>query len=751
MPRRPPNRALILERQVGPQALNKTVSLTGREALSQGSEPSEMGMPGGKSALKKMELLAPAGTREAFFSAIENGADAVYVGLKTLNARALATNFSLAEVAALTTLAHEAGAKLFVALNSLVKETELPMVMESLAGLHEAGVDALIIQDLSVWRLARRYFPDLRLHASTLMGIHNSWGVKQAYHMGFKRVVLAREMTLHEIQHAVNAANVEIEVFVHGAMCFTCSGSCLMSSYFGGKSSMRGRCVQPCRRQYDVNGTKGFHFSMFDLCGIDVLPELAGMGVTSIKIEGRLKPASYVGAVVRAYRILLNALPLRNTRPEMYHEVLQESRALLNDAMGRDYTRGFFQSDTPKDVLNAGRTANTGKYLGRVTAQKNGALCVSTDSIVQKGDRLRIVFPDAMEQLSFTCHSVERDGDGLFHIFTPKSVAVPVHSLVFKTDQRTQQALGAPFFDTSPWKDRWQGLVAEGRRCEKRAHDDAARLMKQLMERKAVQPQKVVSHKRHELWVRLQSPAMLEMARALSPRGIIVELDAKYTNFFLRHWRNEVCWSIPAISYENDLRLMEQQVLRLLRMGHRFFMVNNLSHIAWLQHLATNVRGHGVELWSGYAMNLLNSQSLQAVRDLGVKNAMFSVETDERNLALALSNARSMAVSMTIFGYLPLFISRVKLFERSERAEIISPKGEVFWWRNTFQTGCCLPDKPFSLFNFQDRIQEMGITVQVMDLRFWPARRRLPEFRRRRDWTTAFHMGRRFNFVDNLL
>ncbi len=732
--------------------MKKAVSLNGLEALSQGSELSERDMCAEKKACKKMELLAPAGTKEAFFSAIENGADAVYVGLKTLNARALATNFSLAEVAVLTSLAHEAGARLFVALNSLVKETEIQAVVEMLSGLHEIGLDALIIQDLSVWRLARRYFPSLRLHASTLMGIHNSWGVRQASQMGFKRVVLAREMTLHEIQQAVNAADVEIEAFVHGAMCFTCSGSCLMSSYFGGKSSMRGRCVQPCRRQYDVNGAKGFYFSMFDLCGIDVISDLADMGVASIKIEGRLKPASYVGTVVRAYRMLLNALPCRNTQPEMYNEVLQESKAFLNTAMGRDYTGGFFRTAASKDLLNAGRTANTGKYLGRVTSSKDGVLCVRTDSIVHKGDRLRIVFPDAMEQRSFTCHAVEGDGDGLFRISTAMSGVVPVNSIVFKTDQRKQQALGAPFFDVSSWKDRWQGLGAAWRIYEKRAHDNGVQLMKQLTKQWAVERQNSISHNsRHGLWVRLHSPAMLELAKALNPRGIIVELDGKYTSFFLKHWHNDMCWSIPAISYENDLRLMEQQVLRLLRMGHRSFMVNNLGQIAWLKHLAKESRAHGLELLSGYALNLLNSQALQAVRDLGVKNPMFSVETDERNLSLALVHAPFIPVGMTIFGYLPLFVSRLKPFERPERLAITSPKGEMFWWRNTPQTGCCLPDKPFSVFDFRGRLQEIGIAMQVIDLIYWPAQRRISEFQKRRDWIKVFYMGRRFNFTDNLL
>jgi len=696
---------------------------------------------------KRLELLAPAGTREAFFMAIENGADAVYVGLKTLNARALARNFSLAEVGALTSLAHEAGVKVFVALNSLVKETELGLVLESLAGLQEMGVDALILQDLAVWRLARRNFPGLRLHASTLMGIHNSLGVRQAYQMGFKRVVLAREMTLQEIRQAAQAAPIEVEVFVHGAMCFTCSGSCLMSSYFGGRSSLRGRCVQPCRRQYEIHGKKGFYFSMLDLCGADFLPVLAESGVASIKIEGRLKPANYIAAVVRAYRMLLNAMPLRNDS-KTYQQILQEARLLLNNAMGRPYSRGFFLSNAPKDLLDPGRTANTGKYLGRVVAQKDDVLCIKTDAVLQKGDRLRIVFPEATEQVAFTCHNVSME-KGLFRIVSPKAKEIPINSLVFKTDQRRPPILGVPFFDTSSWEGRFQGLVMQQKAYERAAYEKA-RSVKEVEKRQSKTFQ-TMPFKRQELWVKLRSPAMLEIAKALNASGIIVELDAKYINFFLKHWPNAICWSIPVIVYEKGLALIEQQILRLLRQGHRFFMVNNIGHIIWLQKLCKEGRFRGLELWSGYPMNPLNSQALSALSELRVKRAIFSVETDEQNLSLALSHAPFMEVGMIIFGYLPLFISRINLLERPERTEIVSPKGERFWWQHTGHTGCCLPDKPFSLFTLQKQLWEMGVAMQVMDLTYWPFKRALPEVRRSRDWIRAFYMGRRFNFADNLL
>lgn len=200
-----------------------------------------------------MELLAPAGNVENFFTALEAGADAVYVGAPGFNARNLARDLRLDEIAAMIHYCRSNQKKIYIAANSLLLEKELPQVLETLGILEELQPDALIVQDLGMINLLRYYFPRLKFHASTLLGVHNSMGVEYYSRLGCDRVVLARELTLEEIRKICSRSKAELEVFIHGAMCFSYSGHCLFSSYLGGKSGLRGRCVQPCRRSYSTS------------------------------------------------------------------------------------------------------------------------------------------------------------------------------------------------------------------------------------------------------------------------------------------------------------------------------------------------------------------------------------------------------------------------------------------------------------------------------------------------------------------
>ena len=205
----------------------------------------------------KPEFLSPAGSLEAFFAAMEKGADAVYAGLRDFSARAKAKNFTLSQMERMTAYAHGNGKKVYVTLNTLVKEAELPLLIDNLAALEAMRVDGVILQDLAVARLAREYFPGIPLHASTQMTIHNSLGVRQLEELGFERVVLARELHIDEIKSIVAPSQAEIECFIHGALCFSISGQCFFSSFLGGHSGNRGRCAQPCRRQYKHKGKEG--------------------------------------------------------------------------------------------------------------------------------------------------------------------------------------------------------------------------------------------------------------------------------------------------------------------------------------------------------------------------------------------------------------------------------------------------------------------------------------------------------------
>jgi len=330
------------------------------------------------------ELLAPAGSLEAFFAAMEAGADAVYCGLQSFSARAKAKNFSLSDLSSMTAYAHQHQRKLFVAMNTLVKEEELPLLIDSLAAVEQAGVDALILQDLGVWRLARDHFPKLALHSSTQMTVHNSAGVKQLEKMGFERAVLARELTLPEISHIRSQTTMELEHFVHGALCFCFSGQCYFSSYLGGKSGNRGRCTQPCRRRYNYRGKNGYYFSPNDLSAIELLPELHQAGISSFKIEGRMKSAEYVSNVVSAYRQMMDATPQQ--RPE----VLKSARALLKQSYGRTPTKGFLAGSQPADMATPALRGSTGRYLGEITRASGNKLNFNSRDSLHIGDRIRI-------------------------------------------------------------------------------------------------------------------------------------------------------------------------------------------------------------------------------------------------------------------------------------------------------------------------------------------------------------------------
>ncbi len=267
----------------------------------------------------KTELLAPAGEEHAGLAALHYGADAVYLGLERFSARAGAVNFSSGRLADFIGYAHSLAParKVYLALNTLIQENELDQVLDNLQIACESGIDAVIVQDLAVAKLVRDYFPAMKLHGSTQMAIHSLDGVKALHDLGFARVTLARELGLAEIKHIAAASPLEIECFIHGALCYSYSGLCLFSSMASGRSGNRGRCAYPCRELvYSSAFTGGKHlFSLKDMrLGLAVL-ELAEAGVASLKIEGRKKSPLHVGATVDYYRRLLDGALAKKTYP----------------------------------------------------------------------------------------------------------------------------------------------------------------------------------------------------------------------------------------------------------------------------------------------------------------------------------------------------------------------------------------------------------------------------------------------------
>lgn len=305
-------------------------------------------------------MLAPAGGLEAGYAAIHYGADAVYLGLPMFSARAEAANYSLDDVAAITGYAHslKVRRKIYVTVNTLVQEDELDALVEALSAVAAIGVDAVIVQDLGVYRIVRSHFPELRLHASTQLAIHDRPGVEMARELGFTRVTLARELTLEELAEIAALPGIETEVFVHGALCYSYSGLCLFSSHLMGRSGNRGRCAYLCRDQYSQGDESKFFFSMKDLALPEFLPRLRRAGVTALKIEGRMKSPLYVAAAVKYYRSLLDGA--------LAAEKAKALTADIQTIFSRPWTNLFMANRWNRDVIEPDFVGHRGYAVGRV-------------------------------------------------------------------------------------------------------------------------------------------------------------------------------------------------------------------------------------------------------------------------------------------------------------------------------------------------------------------------------------------------
>ncbi len=319
---------------------------------------------------EKPELLAPAGSMEAFIAAVENGADAVYLGARAFSARGYASNFSEKELEEAIDYAHLRGVKVYVTVNTLLKEEEVENALKLLSWLREIGTDAIIIQDLGLISLARQYLPDLPLHASTQMTLHNSKGAEFAKKMGIERVVLSRECSLEEIKMIKEKTGTEIEVFIHGALCISYSGQCLLSSLIGGRSGNRGFCAQPCRKKYrlycegkQIKTTGSYLLSPKDLNTTSGLGALIEAGIESFKIEGRMKRPEYVAGVVRIYRRLIDRYI---ANPAEYY-VSEEEQEILTQLFNRGFTQGYFFENPRQELMSRENPHNRGVPAGTVT------------------------------------------------------------------------------------------------------------------------------------------------------------------------------------------------------------------------------------------------------------------------------------------------------------------------------------------------------------------------------------------------
>lgn len=346
--------------------------------------------------MKKVELLAPVGSFEALKAAVQNGADAVYLGGKEFSARASANNFDKEELKEAVKYCHIRGCQVFVTANTLIKQSEVKSFLEYAKYLYDIDVDAIILQDIGMARLLKKELPDFELHASTQMVAHSLEDVRYLESVGFDRVVLAREVNVNEIKYICENSNVDIEVFVHGALCVSYSGQCFMSSMIGNRSGNRGRCAQPCRQKYslidyktkEVINTNGeYLLSQKDLNSIEEIDKVIEAGVYSLKIEGRMKKPEYVATVVESYRKTINNY-LKTKKIDVSNETINDLYTIFN----RKFTKGLLLGDVGIDTMNSNLPNNIGLFVGTVIDynKKTKRLKIKLENTLKKGDGINL-------------------------------------------------------------------------------------------------------------------------------------------------------------------------------------------------------------------------------------------------------------------------------------------------------------------------------------------------------------------------
>jgi putative protease len=354
----------------------------------------------------KPELLAPGGGFLSAYYAFQAGADGVYLGMREFSARQAAVNFTPEQLRRLLGVARERGGRVYLALNTVVREQELPRAAETLNWAQELGLDGVIVQDLGVAELARRHFPSLPLHASTQMAVHNAAGLRVARELGFRRVILSRELDLDTIRGLRQGnPDIELEVFIHGALCYSFSGLCLASWALTGRSGNRGDCAQICRSLFRSEDREGYYFSSRDLYLGTAVRELTALGIDALKIEGRMKSPEYVFHTVKLYRAILDR------GEELAEEELEELERRSALGFARERTRAYWRNPRGERLIDADFPGHRGAKLGTVQAVRDGWASLRPEADLGLRDGLQY-FPAAggRDPVQFSVRAIRRGG-----------------------------------------------------------------------------------------------------------------------------------------------------------------------------------------------------------------------------------------------------------------------------------------------------------------------------------------------------
>ena len=623
--------------------------------------------------MRKPELLLPAGNAETFHAAVEGGADAVYLGLRMFNARGRASNFSHVQLWALLQEAKKSNVKVFLTVNTLIKNEELPDLLEFLHFISCTKLDAIIIQDWGVYYLVKRHFPKITLHASTQMGIHNSLGTQHAHGKKFTRAVVARELRFDELKSIRKKSKIELEVFVHGALCYSFSGMCMFSSFLGGAGANRGLCAQPCRRNFFAEGDeKGkYFFSLKDNQQIGLIPEMTKMGIDSFKVEGRMKSAEYVNTVARAYNMAIEDA-----------EKVDEAREILKYDTGREKTAYFLDNDV-KDAITD--NPNTGYLLGTVVRTDRDGFYINASEDIEEGYRLRIKSHKSDSQITIKIRENFSREKGLWFI-SHEGGDVEKRDTVFIAAKG-----GVKFSSKLPSVDMPRISINYKLKNE---------ILKEFKTFKAP---------KEELFVRIDSLQWLKKIYIQSVNYVIInlnktewsELDVNAT--FLQRNKGKLIFELPKFIAEKDILFYQNLCKKVATAGFNNFMI---SHISQKRMLAK-----GVSVFTNENVYVLNDAAAVFMKkEEHVRCFSYPQENDFQNLRMF----RDKSGIVPLYFHPELFYSRMPVKADAFKDD----KDNEYQKMIKDGISIVVPVNPVVLLQQKDKLQDVGYNRFLIDLSF---------------------------------
>lgn len=566
-----------------------------------------------KNNTHSIELLAPAGDMEALKSAIASGADAVYFGTLLFNARIRAHNFDLDKAREAIGLCHAHGVKAFVTLNIAIYDKELSTVLEYVNALWSAGVDALIVSDIGVMRLIKRYFPELEIHASTQCTAHNIDGVKALELLGCSRVVVARELDKQSIRGICQGVNAEIEMFVHGAHCMSVSGQCLLSYAMGGRSGNRGECAQPCRLTYKIGAKNGYPLSLKDMSLAQHITEIIDTGASSLKIEGRMKSADYVGGVTRVWRRLLDG-EKNATSSDM-----RELEALFSR---QGFTDGYFKSRIDGSML--GIRSNEDKEQTRAHEGERLTLSKPKIDIYAKyilGKRAELTLKQGENEVSVLGDVVE------------EAISAPMSS---EDVAKNLSKLGSTPYSLGELKiEKSDNIMARVSSINALRREGVDKLLYGDRKPKTVD---YVYKKRTHRGKKIKT-ALFSRVEQIPENADYFDIVLIYADRYEKSALvNGIC--LPPVILDREWGEIEAKMEQARRDGVKYALVSNIGQIERAKAL-------GFEIITDFRFNVFNTESSEYLEEAGATEIILSAE-------LSLPQARDICGSLIAYGKIPL-------------------------------------------------------------------------------------------------